>query len=460
MNFSIAWIRENWLIIIIPLIILGATLIALFWLRRRAWESLERWLGKSRWEGDRILVQAIERPSVHWCIIISVGIAMAVSVLPMEWKIPIGKGLWTIFLISFTVALLNIVNGFARFYELRLRTGVKAIPFIRNAIRIIIIVITILSLLDTWGVSTTPILLLIAVVALAAALIFRDTAPNFFASFQINASRQIKLGDYIKIESGEEGYVTDVNWRNTRLKTLNESIVIVPNSRLVQSTIINYGRPLKKAKDPFRFYSRLHLTQLTGLKAKNLPELAEILKNAPDDIIYFHMHHFLEEQYFTVPQLSNDFAVWVDTALGNDVLAERMASIDPFDFSSLGALRERLVSVISEYLATSVTMREAAEGREFHFMKAVSVILPTTYVAHDLREFTEALRKISLDSLYFHIFESKLRLGKGLNDFTVWMNEGLGDAELAEEVARINPYTYTLEGLRSSLIQRIEKRIK
>jgi hypothetical protein len=99
-------------------------------------------------------------------------------------------------------------------------------------------------------------------------------------------------------------------------------------------------------------------------------------------------------------------------------------------------------------------------GREFPFMKSVSVVISTPYVAHDLREFVEALRKISLGSLYFHVFESRLRLGRGLNDFTIWLQESLEEAELGEEIARLDPYTYTLEGLRSAFIHLIEKRIK
>jgi len=93
-------------------------------------------------------------------------------------------------------------------------------------------------------------------------------------------------------------------------------------------------------------------------------------------------------------------------------------------------------------------------------MKSVSVVLPTPYAAHDLREFVEAIRMLSLSSLYFHILESRLRLGRGLNDFSAWLAERLDEKELAESIARLDPYTYTLEGLRSSLIQLMEKRIK
>ena len=460
MNGIISWIEENLAVIVIPLAVFAVTLIAMFWLRRRAYESLERWLNKTKWEGDKILVRAIERPSALWALIISAYLGLVVSSLSAEWKSPIGKGLWTLFLISVTLSLLNLVGNLIMFYSPRLKMPEHAIVLTRNIARIIILIVAILIVLDIWGVPTTPLLLLIAVAVLAAALAFRDAVPNLLAGFQLSATRQIKVGDYIKLETGEEGYVTEIGWNNTHIRALDESTLIIPNSRLLQHTVINYGRPLKKAKEPFRFNSRTHLTELTGLKAKNLQELVNILRTAPDAVIYYHTHHFLEEHHYLTPEPSNDFAVWVSDALGDEVLSERLASVDPFEFPNLGAVRDRLVSIIDEYLATGSNLREAMEGREFHFMKSVSVIFSTAYVAHDLREFIEALRKISLGSLYFHVFESRLRLERGLNDFTIWLKDSLSEVELDEEIARLDPYTYTLEGLRSTLIQLIEKRIK
>jgi hypothetical protein len=217
---------------------------------------------------------------------------------------------------------------------------------------------------------------------------------------------------------------------------------------------------VKKSREPFRFFDRVHLTELTGIKAKNLKELVDILKNAPDSIVYYHTHHFLEEHHYLTPEPANDFAVWVSAVLGDEVLGENLASIDAFGFPALGALRERIVNVIGEYISSGQELRKAPEGREFYFMKWVSVILPTPYAARDLREFVEALRKLSLGSLYFHIFESRLRLGKVTNDFSVWMKDSLEEQELAEAIEKVDPYTYTLEGVRSQLIKLVEKRIK
>jgi hypothetical protein len=104
--------------------------------------------------------------------------------------------------------------------------------------------------------------------------------------------------------------------------------------------------------------------------------------------------------------------------------------------------------------------RIAPEGREFHFIKSISFIMPTPYTVRDLREFVEVLRNISLDSLHFHMFEARIRLKRGNNDFSIWIEDCLEDKDLAERLSNLDPYNYTLEGLRSTIVQLIEKRIK
>jgi len=380
--------------------------------------------------------------------------------VPPEWKGPAANSLWTLFVISIVVSLISILTRLVSYFGLRTKMPHPTMVLLKNIARIVVITVAFLIVLDLWGVPTTPLILLLGVGILAAGLAFRDAVPNFYAGFQLSAAEHIRPGDYIKLETGEEGYVIDMSWRNTRIETLDDKTILIPNSHLVQHTVVNYGKPLKQAASPFRFNSRTHLTELTGLKAHNLREMADILKKVPESVIYYHTHRYLEEYHQLSAEPSNDFAVWVGDALGEEVLGERLAAIDTFSFPTMGALRTTLVSNIEEYLSREAHPREAAEGRCFYFMKAVSVILPAPYVAHDLREFVEALRKITPGSLYFHVFESRLPLGRGMNDFSIWLDESLGDKEMAEEVAKLDPYTYTLEGLRSALIRLVEKRIK
>jgi len=217
---------------------------------------------------------------------------------------------------------------------------------------------------------------------------------------------------------------------------------------------------VKKSREPFRFFDQVHLKELTGIKAKNLKELADILRNAPDAIVHYHTHHFLEEHHYLTPEPANDFAVWVTDVLGEEILGEKLASIDVLEFPTMCALRDRIVNVIEQHMSSGRETRKAPEGKEFYFIKWVSIVLPTPHMARDLREFGEALGTLSPGSLYFHIIESRLRTGKSSNDFSVWLADSLGEQELAEAVARVDPYTYTLEGVRLQLIKLMAKRIE
>lgn len=455
----IEWLSENWLIIVIPLLAFLATYVVGLWLRRVVDNAFERWTARTKWEGSQVVARVVRRPFLLWFLLLGIAIAIQVSALSPGVKSISGRTIGSLFVLSFGWVVIALGEQLLRLYLPRVKVPQPTIALAVNIVRVTVIVIGALIVLDIWGLPTSPLLLLIAVAILAAALAFRDAVPNLFAGLQLVATQQIKVGDYIKVETGEEGYVTAINWNNTYIKALDESTIIIPNSRLLRGMVINYGHPLKKAKESFRFSSRTHLTELTGLKARNLHELVAVLKKAPDAVVYYHTHHFLEQHHYLTPEPSNDFAIWVGDALGDEVLGERLAAVDTFGFPNLGTMRDRLVVIIEEYLSKGSNFREAMPGREFHFMKSVSVTIPTAYVVHDLREFVEALRKISLGSLFLHVFDARLRLGKGLNDFSIWMQDSLDETELAEEIARLDPYTYTLEGLRSALIQLIEKRI-
>src|SRR3989338_8039977 len=218
---------------------------------------------------------------------------------------------------------------------------------------------------------------------------------------------------------------------------------------------------LIRVKEPFRFYTRLHLSELTGLKAATLNQLLGLIKEVSGSSIYHHTHRFLQQHQYLSPEPPNDFAYWVSEVLGEDELGERLASIDTIQYSTIRSLREKIAETMEEYLKdnTLAKLKFARESEEFHFVKSVSFILPTNYVVYNLREFTDTLRKVTIDSIYFHIFEARLRSEKSNNDFSDWIGSSIGDKELAYEISRLDPYTYTLEGLKNALINMIENRI-
>jgi len=218
---------------------------------------------------------------------------------------------------------------------------------------------------------------------------------------------------------------------------------------------------LVRARDPFMFYTRLNLSELTGLRASNLGQLLELMKTVPGSSIYHHTHRFLQQHQYLSPEPPNDFAYWIAGVLGEDELGEMLESIDTIQYSTIRALREKIITIIAEYMEENPMskLRFAQEGEEFHFIKSVSFIISTGHVANDLREFADILNHVTVDSIYFHIFEARLRLEKGTNDFSNWIEESIGDHDLTARVSKLDPYTHTLEGLRKKIIKLVEKRI-
>ncbi|MDD3089214.1 MAG: DUF5752 family protein [Candidatus Omnitrophica bacterium] len=199
----------------------------------------------------------------------------------------------------------------------------------------------------------------------------------------------------------------------------------------------------KKAKGSFRFYTRYMLSELTGERASDLEGLLRLVRKVPDASIYHHTHRYLQQHQYLSPEPPNDFAYWVGEAIGEDGLAERLASIDTVRFSSISRLRGEIELAIEKYLKEdpdSMTRRCHA-GEEFNFIKAISFIIPTEHEVNTLREFLEALKIITIESIYFHIFEARLRLERGQNDFSLWLETSLGEKKAARRISRLDHYT-------------------
>lgn len=211
----------------------------------------------------------------------------------------------------------------------------------------------------------------------------------------------------------------------------------------------------------FEFYSRLHLIELTGLKAATLPELLNGLMVVTGASIYHHTFHFMQRHQYLSPEPSNDFAYWVSEVLGDKRLGEELAGIDIMAHHSIRSIREVFVETIEDALKTRPRLRTlmVSEGQEFIFLKSVSFVFPSRCRAGNLTEFSECLKHISLSSIYFHLFESHIRLERPTNDFSDWLANSLNESQLALEIAKLNPYTMTGKGLRDKILELVAKRI-
>ncbi len=216
---------------------------------------------------------------------------------------------------------------------------------------------------------------------------------------------------------------------------------------------------MAQERQAFRFSSSLDLTLLTNRRARDLAELLEHLRVVPGSVIYYHTHHFLVQHQYLSPEPPNDFAYWVTNVLQEDRLGEQLAAIDLIQFRTIRALRERIIEVIERDLEERKQLRTAPEGEEFHLRESVSFVVPTGYVARDLGTFADCMEQLGFGSLTFHFFDARLRLDKGEDDFSEWLSRELGEEELARQIARLDPYTYTLDGLRKEVIRLVRQRL-
>lgn len=202
----------------------------------------------------------------------------------------------------------------------------------------------------------------------------------------------------------------------------------------------------------FRFCTKLDQTILLGRKASNVPALLEGIKAVPGSSIYYHTHKFLQQHHYLSPEPPNDFAYWITNVLNEPALGEQLSSIDIIQFHTIADLRQTIAGMIEMFLKTSSRIVESPAGEQFYFMASQTFIFQTRHLARTVPEFVECLKSVTIQSLYFHMFDARLRLEHEENDFSVWFRK-LGHGKLADAVKNLDPYTQTLDGLRKNIIQ-------
>lgn len=210
------------------------------------------------------------------------------------------------------------------------------------------------------------------------------------------------------------------------------------------------------ARSPFYFNSASHLLRIGCKKATCLQDLLEAVRTCPDASIFQHTFQTLEEHHFIREGFSNDFAHWAFAACNEVELAEWLSAIDVREFTSIPALRERLVHLIETYLQKNPRAATKMAMEPFYVMAGDLVVIPTPYVARNLEEFADGLRKVSIHSIYYHFIDARLRLKLNTNDFAVWMDQELDMPQAGDRLNRIDIYTSTLEGVRRSILKVVE----
>jgi len=286
--------------IITPAAVSLGFVVALLVVRSAAFRILHRWAEKTTTKVDDLIIRSIKAPSIFWAVALGVYLGIALSDLPARYSLVIGRAINALLILSVTIALARLSGKALNQYVKNSNLPIPTTGLANGVMQGIIYCIGILIVLSLLGVSITPMITALDVGGLAVALALQDTLANLFAGIHVLTEKSVRVGDFIKLESGQEGHVDDITWRTTRVRMLPNNVVVIPNSKLAQSVVTNY---YPKA---FEFKQCVTILKLTGKKAKNLRELKDVLAEVGEGAIARHMFQSILKGH--IMEYRNDFA--------------------------------------------------------------------------------------------------------------------------------------------------------
>ncbi len=228
---------------------LGCMLILLIF-RSVIFRFLHAWAKKTTTQIDNIIIDSTKNPSILLAVAIGLHIGLAFSDLPEKHMEYLGKILHVIIILSVTAAAATLAGRLFRNYVQKSNIPIPTTGLAYGILKGTIFVIGFLIILTDLGISIAPLITALGVGGLAVALALQDTLANLFAGIHILMEKSLRIGDFVKLETGQEGYIDDITWRTTRIRMLPNNMVVIPNSKLAQSVVTNYYMPEKRMSLP------------------------------------------------------------------------------------------------------------------------------------------------------------------------------------------------------------------
>jgi len=208
----------------------------------------------------------------------------------------------------------------------------------------------------------------------------------------------------------------------------------------------------------FKFKQCINILKASGRKAGNLRKLRDAIAEVSENSIYHHTCQYFLREHST--EYTNDFARWIRETLKENILAERLSSIDPYALKSTVEVRLEILRHIDDYLTAFPHSKQALPGDEFYFNEAITVVSPSGIEAKNLAEFLLAVRYVDVESIYYHFYDARLRLGEGVDDFSKWIEITSGDKTLVGRLRSIDIFMHNLESARGMIEAIVEEAVK
>jgi len=211
--------------------------------RRILFPRLAKAAAKSSTRADDLVIASLRGPVVLWGLLVGLYAAASVLDFPRSTGVLVRSALVVLVILSVTWTLSQLGAGMVQARAASSDGVLPSVNLLTNLVRVTILLLGGLVILDTLGVSITPLITALGVGGLAVGLALQDTLANLFAGLHILVSRQVRPGDFVRLGSGEEGYVKDITWRYTTIRQLPNNLIVVPNSALASSITANFNLP-------------------------------------------------------------------------------------------------------------------------------------------------------------------------------------------------------------------------
>jgi small-conductance mechanosensitive channel len=193
---------------------------------------------------DDVLVESMKSIIVLWFLLIGLAVVLKLVPLKPELLVPARRGLGILGIVSVAIFASRLARKVIYVYIDRI-VDVPTTLF-KNSATVVIYILGFLVTLDYVGVSITPLVTALGVSGVGIALAMQDTLTNLFAGLSILMSRKVRPGDYVQLDTGQEGIVCDITWRNTTIRNPETNLVVVPNGKLASAIVINTHQPEKE----------------------------------------------------------------------------------------------------------------------------------------------------------------------------------------------------------------------
>ena len=204
---------------------------------------LQRVATRTSWDWDDPIIGELRKRLPFWALLVGITLSIPFWPLSQNWSARLGVTSKALLILSITSAIAAVAVRLLTIFVPRFNPEAQISGMMKNIVRIVIFTIGLLVVLKGVGVEITPMLAALGVGGLAVALALQEVLSNLFAGLFVTFGGQVRIGDFIKVEGGPEGYIRDFKWRVTLVETLAGNVVIVPNSKVSQAVITNFTRP-------------------------------------------------------------------------------------------------------------------------------------------------------------------------------------------------------------------------